>query len=52
MCADGYLTIEELIPVPADIIGESIVRRTAPVTDPAPFNHSTKIVVLKVRRKG
>lgn len=52
LCADGYLTIEELIPVPADFIGEPKSPRAVPITDPAPFNHSTKIVVLKVRRKG
>ena len=52
VCADGYLAIEELIPVPADSIGEPHAPLAAPVTDPAPFNHSTKIVVLKVRRKG
>lgn len=52
VCADGYLTIEETIPVPADFIGEPQAARKGPVTDPAPFNHSTKIVVLKVRRKS
>jgi 23S rRNA (cytosine1962-C5)-methyltransferase len=51
VCADGYLAIEELIPVPADFIGEPHAPLAALVTDPAPFNHSTKIVVLKVRRK-
>jgi len=49
LCADGYLTIEELIPVPSDCVGRD--RGARPVTDPAPFNHSTKIAVLKVRRK-
>jgi len=52
LCADGYLTIEELIPVPPDSTGKPQGPRAAPVTDPAPFNHSTKIAVLKVRRKG
>ena len=52
LCADGYLAIDRLIPVPTDITGypETIV--DAPPTDPAPFNHSTKIVLLKVRRKA
>lgn len=49
LCKDGYLTIKELIPVPQDFIGYN--PRHAPVADPAPFNHSTKIVVLEVRRK-
>ena len=51
LCADGYLTVEELIPVPADSIGNSLVQRADMVADPTPFNHSTKVVVLKVRRK-
>lgn len=49
LCEDGYLKIKELIPVPQDFIG---YRETAqPITDPAPFNHSTKIAVLEVKRK-
>jgi 23S rRNA (cytosine1962-C5)-methyltransferase len=51
LCADGYLSIEELIPVPLDCTGyPQTVVSTSPV-DPAPFNHPTKIVVLRVRRK-
>lgn len=49
LCKDGYLSIRELIPVPDDFIG--IKRAQAPITDPAPFNHSTKIAILDVRRK-
>ena len=52
LCADEYLSIEELIPVPADFVGDPQSPGHAPVTDPAPFNHSTKIAVLKVRRKA
>ena len=48
LCRDGYLRLRELIPVPADFIGNAIL---APVTDPAPFNHSTKIAILDVKRK-
>jgi 23S rRNA (cytosine1962-C5)-methyltransferase len=55
LCADGYLTIEELIPVAEDFTGYDTTRVAprliADVTDPAPFNHSTKIAVLRVRRK-
>ncbi|MFN0087346.1 MAG: class I SAM-dependent methyltransferase [Blastocatellia bacterium] len=51
LCADGYLQIEELIPVAEDFTGYETTRAGAPVTDPAPFNHSTKIAVLRVRRK-
>lgn len=49
LCRDGYLKIRELIPVPEDFIGYNLIG--TPVTDPAPFNHSTKITVLDVRRK-
>jgi 23S rRNA (cytosine1962-C5)-methyltransferase len=52
LCADGYLEIAELIPVPEDFTGYAATRHGAPVTDPAPFNHATKIAVLNVRRKS
>jgi 23S rRNA (cytosine1962-C5)-methyltransferase len=52
LCIDGYLKIAELIPVPEDFIGYASTRREAPVTDPAPFNHSTKIAVMEVKRKS
>ncbi|MBP6823966.1 MAG: class I SAM-dependent methyltransferase [Acidobacteria bacterium] len=51
LCSDGYLAIEELIPVAEDFAGYETTRVAAEVTDPAPFNHSTKIAVLRVRRK-
>ena len=50
LCADGYLRIRELVPVPEDMVGYHKV--SAPITDPAPFNHSTKIVILEVKRKS
>lgn len=49
LCKDGYLNIRELIPVPQDFIGYN--QANPPVSDPAPFNHSTKIAVLDVNRK-
>jgi 23S rRNA (cytosine1962-C5)-methyltransferase len=49
LCQDGYLSIRELVPVPDDMVGYHQVH--GPVTDPSPFNHSTKIVVLDVKRK-
>jgi len=49
LCADGYLSIRELIPAPQDFIGN---KKREAVCDPAPFNHSTKIVVLDVKRKA
>lgn len=51
LCADGYLAIEELIPVPPDFAAYPDTRVADPPADPAPFNHSTKIAVLRVRRK-
>jgi 23S rRNA (cytosine1962-C5)-methyltransferase len=51
LCADGYLEISELIPVPEDFCGYALTRSGAPITDPRPFNHSTKIAVLEVKRK-
>jgi 23S rRNA (cytosine1962-C5)-methyltransferase len=51
LCQDGYLKIRELIPVPEDLSGYTETRIGNPITDPAPFNHSTKIVILEVKRK-
>jgi 23S rRNA (cytosine1962-C5)-methyltransferase len=48
---DGYLSIKELIPVPEDFAGYPETRTGIPITNPAPFNHSTKIAVLEVKRK-
>jgi len=49
--SEGYLSIEELIPVPEDVTGfpHTIVRR--PPADSSPFNHPTKIAVLQIRHK-
>ena len=52
LCADGYLTLEEYIPVPVDITGYPETIQAAAPADPAPFNHSTKIAILRVRRKN
>jgi 23S rRNA (cytosine1962-C5)-methyltransferase len=49
LCQDGYLSIRELIPVPEDFTGYHRVGK--PITDPSPFNHSTKIAILDVKRK-
>lgn len=50
LCKDGYLEIEDLIAVPEDFVGFNLIGK--PITDPAPFNHSTKIAILKVKRKS
>ncbi len=52
LSADGYLAIETPISVPPDCTGYATTRVAADVTDPAPFNHATKIAVLRVRRKN
>lgn len=51
LCKDGYLKIKELIPVLEDFTGYPETRTGNPITDPAPFNHSTKMVILEVKRK-
>jgi 23S rRNA (cytosine1962-C5)-methyltransferase len=51
LCEDGYLKIKELIPVPDDFTGYPETRIGNSITDPSPFNHSTKIAVMEVRRK-
>ena len=50
LCRDGYLMIRELLPVPDDFIGYNSSH--LPITDPTPFNHSTKIAILEVKRKS
>jgi 23S rRNA (cytosine1962-C5)-methyltransferase len=51
LCAGGYMSIEMLLPIPDNCIGyPQTIQRQLPA-DPAPFNHATKIAVLKVRRK-
>jgi 23S rRNA (cytosine1962-C5)-methyltransferase len=51
VCADGYVHMEDRIPVPEDSAGYTHTRCTAPIIDPAPFNHATKIAILRIRRK-
>lgn len=52
LCADGYLALESFVPVPPDCAGYPETRTRAAPADPAPFNHSTKIAILRVRRKS
>ena len=51
LCADGYMSLEEILPVPQDFIGGTGSAAAWPA-DPAPFNHPTKIAILRVRRKS
>lgn len=52
LCADGYVSIGELIAAPPDFAGYGPPPPGAFVADPAPFNHPTKIAILHIRRKG
>jgi len=51
LCSDGFLDIETLVPIPKDITGFPETAVNPPPTDPTPFNHPTKIAILKVRKK-
>ncbi len=52
LCRDGYLKIETLIPVPEHFTGYKETINTQPLVDPSPFNHSTKIAILSVKKKS
>ncbi len=51
LCQSPYLTFEEIISVPPDITGFPKTISDTPPVNPAPFNHPTKIVILRVFRK-
>lgn len=51
VCTGGYLSLAERIDVPGDFVGYPDTKQGALPVDPAPFNHSTKMAVLKVTRK-
>jgi 23S rRNA (cytosine1962-C5)-methyltransferase len=51
LCGDGYLSIEAILPVSPDCTGYPSTRLGQLPADPAPFNHATKIAVLRVTRK-
>jgi 23S rRNA (cytosine1962-C5)-methyltransferase len=51
VCADGFLTVEQRIDVPDDFAGHPGTRQGTLPTDPAPWNHSTKMAILRVKRK-
>jgi 23S rRNA (cytosine1962-C5)-methyltransferase len=48
LCQDGFLGIEKLIPVPPDFSGFPENRLGSFPADPQPFNHPTKIAILRV----
>lgn len=49
ICDGKYLTLESQIPIPEDFCFAAGESRAYYPTDPHPFNHPTKIVVLRVR---
>jgi 23S rRNA (cytosine1962-C5)-methyltransferase len=51
LCSSGHLNIERTITIPIDVTGYPDTIITPPPADPAPFNHPTKIAILKVFRK-
>ncbi|MBN1264288.1 MAG: class I SAM-dependent methyltransferase [Anaerolineales bacterium] len=51
LCSDGYLALEQIIPVPLDMTGYPRTVCSTPPVDPSPFNHPTKIIVTRVFHK-
>lgn len=51
LCESPYLTLKEIIPVPPDVTGYPDTIVDPPPADPSPFNHPTKIAILKAFRK-
>jgi 23S rRNA (cytosine1962-C5)-methyltransferase len=51
LCSDGYMRIERTIDVPQDFVGYSGTSTNPWPADPAPFNHPTKIAVLRSMTK-
>ncbi len=51
LAADGYLELEARVPVPDDVAGLARVGPLHAPADPSPYNHPTKIAVLRVKRR-
>ncbi len=51
ICGDGYLAIEKFIDIPEDFCCKTESSAPYPA-DPAPFNHPTKIAVLRVQKSA
>jgi 23S rRNA (cytosine1962-C5)-methyltransferase len=49
--ADGFVKLEEIIPIPENITGYPETIKGSLPADPAPFNYNTKIAILKIKRK-
>ncbi len=52
LCRDGYMHVEELVQVPDDVCGYVGKEHASGIPEPNAFNHSTKIAVLRMRRKS
>jgi 23S rRNA (cytosine1962-C5)-methyltransferase len=51
LCKSEYLEFHKTIPIPMDITGYPATIVDSPPVDPSPFNHPTKIAILKIYRK-
>ncbi|MFZ3069920.1 MAG: class I SAM-dependent methyltransferase [Anaerolineaceae bacterium] len=51
LTASTYVQIEEYLTVPQDVTGYPETICTAPPTPAAPFNHPTKIIIMRIARK-
>jgi 23S rRNA (cytosine1962-C5)-methyltransferase len=51
VCADGYMSVEQRLDIAPDFVGYPSTKTGTPLVDPAPWNHSTKIAILRARRK-
>ncbi|HFC12660.1 MAG TPA: SAM-dependent methyltransferase [Anaerolineae bacterium] len=47
----GWVEIEQIVDVSADFTAYPSTRVQPPITDPAPFNHATKIAILRIKHK-
>ena len=51
LCQSDYLSFVKKIDIPEDVTGYPETITESPPCDPSPFNHPTKIAILKVLRK-
>jgi 23S rRNA (cytosine1962-C5)-methyltransferase len=51
LCQSDYLSFYQAISAPKDVTGYTDTITSRPHVDPSPFNHTTKIAILKVFRK-
>lgn len=52
LCEGGYVEIQEFIDIPDDCRGFSDYDSSLSIANPTPFNHSTKIAILKIIHKA